>query len=366
MRTTEQLLGVEIPYYVRIDYEGFKAIVDTLGGVVIDVERRMYYEDRAQGLKIDLQRGLQRLNGDQALQYVRYRSDGMGDVSLVDPVQGSLRRQGGAAAQVCAGAGQAALSARHLVNAPELISQLFDAVDTNIPPDVALRLLMLVKDASPQDIATAVLPGEGATVGGASYWVVNRPKAQEVINKLIIRRGDMVRVEVLNGNGIDGTASRVADLLRQQGFEVVAVSNADRFDYATTAVIPRQVDLIQAAEQVAGVIGGQVLSASRGPGHPPFSRCRCDRNSRKGLLDLTWAYPVRERKVLGQLKLTGEQIALTAARAADDKRGSGIVVLDLRDISLMTDYFVIVDASSEAQVRAITEGIQEALQAEGV
>src|SRR5690606_7299726 len=103
-----------------------------------------------------------------------------------------------------------------------------------------------------------------------------------------------------------------------------------------------------------------------GPEHPPFSRCRCDRNSRKGLLDLTWAYPVRERKVLGQLKLTGEQIALTAARAADDKRGSGIVVLDLRDISLMTDYFVIVDASSEAQVRAITEGIQEALEAEGV
>lgn len=81
---------------------------------------------------------------------------------------------------------------------------------------------------------------------------------------------------------------------------------------------------------------------------------------------MTWAYPVRERKVLGQLKLTGEQIALTAARAADDKRGSGIVVLDLRDISLMTDYFVIVDASSEAQVRAITEGIQEALEAEGV
>jgi len=262
VRTVEQLLGVEIPYYVRIDYEGFKAIVDTLGGVVIDVERRMYYEDRAQGLKIDLQRGLQRLNGDQALQYVRYRSDGMGDVSLVDPVQGAYAGRVERQLKFVRALVKQSLSARHLVNAPELISQLLDAVDTNIPPDVALRLLMLVKDASPQDIATAVLPGEGATVGGASYWVVNRPKAQEVINKLIIRRGDMVRVEVLNGNGIDGTASRVADLLRQQGFEVVAVSNADRFDYATTAVIPRQVDLIHAAEQVAGVVGGQVLSAS--------------------------------------------------------------------------------------------------------
>lgn len=78
------------------------------------------------------------------------------------------------------------------------------------------------------------------------------------------------------------------------------------------------------------------------------------------------AYPVDERKVQGQLKLTAEQIALAAARAADDRRGSGIVVLDLRDISLMTDYFVIVDASSETQVRAIAEAIQEELEDQGV
>ena len=88
VRAVEQLLGVDIAYYVRVDYEGFKSIVDTLGGVVIDVERRMFYEDKAQGLRIDLQRGLQRLNGEQALQYVRFRSDGMGDVSLVDPAGG--------------------------------------------------------------------------------------------------------------------------------------------------------------------------------------------------------------------------------------------------------------------------------------
>lgn len=66
------------------------------------------------------------------------------------------------------------------------------------------------------------------------------------------------------------------------------------------------------------------------------------------------------------LKLTAEEIALAAARAASDKRGSGIVVLDLRQISVITDYFVIVDAGTEVQVRAIAEAIQEALVERGV
>src|SRR5690606_13458695 len=71
VRTVEELLGIEIDYYVRIDYEGFETIIDTLGGVVIDVERPMRYVDRAQGLDIDLKPGVQLLNGKQALDYVR-------------------------------------------------------------------------------------------------------------------------------------------------------------------------------------------------------------------------------------------------------------------------------------------------------
>lgn len=66
------------------------------------------------------------------------------------------------------------------------------------------------------------------------------------------------------------------------------------------------------------------------------------------------------------LKISAEEIALEAARAADDKRGMRTVVLDLRGISTVTDYFVIVDAPTEVQVRAITEGIQEKLEERGV
>lgn len=55
-----------------------------------------------------------------------------------------------------------------------------------------------------------------------------------------------------------------------------------------------------------------------------------------------------------------------AALAADDKRGENIAVLDLRGLSLMTDYFVIVDAVSEVQVRAVANGVRESLEEWGV
>lgn len=266
VRTVEQLLGIDIAYYVRVDFEGFKAIVDTLGGVVLDVERRMYYEDNAQGLKIDLQKGLQRLNGEQALQYVRYRSDGMGDVSLVDANRqeyaGRVQRQ----LKFVRAMFQQALSPRNVLNAAELIRQMQKAVRTNMPIDVALVLAAQFRDVGIQELETAILPGAGGVVGGASYWVVNEAKAQEVVNRLILRRRDMVRVEVLNGNGINGTASRVADYLRNQGFEVVAVGNADRFDYPATTVIPRR-GRTASAERVATVLGGRVQNGGlRMPG----------------------------------------------------------------------------------------------------
>ena len=63
---------------------------------------------------------------------------------------------------------------------------------------------------------------------------------------------------------------------------------------------------------------------------------------------------------------TIEERALIAARAADDKRGSNVLILDLRGLSSVTDYFVIVDAQTEVQVRAVTDGVAEALAEHGV
>lgn len=74
----------------------------------------------------------------------------------------------------------------------------------------------------------------------------------------------------------------------------------------------------------------------------------------------------RKKAGILPLKATPEQLALLAAKAADEKRARDIVILDLRGISIVTDYFVIADAETEVQVRAITNGILERLEERGM
>ncbi|RKD21693.1 hypothetical protein BEP19_13740 [Ammoniphilus oxalaticus] len=77
-KTIEEALGIPINYYVMTDFEGFEKVVDELGGVEIEVDKSMKYDDPTDGTHINLQAGLQRLDGDQALGFVRHRKDNRG------------------------------------------------------------------------------------------------------------------------------------------------------------------------------------------------------------------------------------------------------------------------------------------------
>lgn len=77
-KTLEAMLGIPIQHYVEVNFEGFKAVIDELGGVEINVDRKLVYDDPADGTHIYLEPGLQVLNGEQALGYVRHRLDNRG------------------------------------------------------------------------------------------------------------------------------------------------------------------------------------------------------------------------------------------------------------------------------------------------
>src|SRR5690606_33232027 len=78
--TVGNLLDLDIQYYVFVDFQGFINLIDAIGGVEFEVEKNMYYHDPADPeYTIDLKKGLQVLDGDKALQYVRFRYDTLGD-----------------------------------------------------------------------------------------------------------------------------------------------------------------------------------------------------------------------------------------------------------------------------------------------
>jgi LCP family protein required for cell wall assembly len=71
--------GIDVKYYVVTDFQGFERIIDTLGGVTVDVEQGMYHG--AEGIHIDP--GIQRLNGHDALGFVRYRDYPLQDIDRI-------------------------------------------------------------------------------------------------------------------------------------------------------------------------------------------------------------------------------------------------------------------------------------------
>lgn len=185
VRTVSQLLNVDIDHYVVVNYAAFEEVVDALGGVTMVVERPMRYDDFAQGLHIDIKPGLQVLNGEQALHYVRFRADRLGDISLVDPARevydGRVKRQ----LDFVQAVASEALSWKTLPKLPELAPKLFATVRTDISYDRALALLVTLRNVENPTVDVAVLPGTSDVIGGASYWVHDPVRTRSVIDRVI-------------------------------------------------------------------------------------------------------------------------------------------------------------------------------------
>jgi LCP family protein required for cell wall assembly len=74
VRTVSQLLGdIPIDHVVVLSYKSFEKMIDMMGGVEINVEKRMKYDDNWGDLHVDLHPGIQWLNGNEALGFVRFR-----------------------------------------------------------------------------------------------------------------------------------------------------------------------------------------------------------------------------------------------------------------------------------------------------
>ncbi|OUM97771.1 MAG: hypothetical protein BAA04_11195 [Firmicutes bacterium ZCTH02-B6] len=262
VRTVENLLDIDIDHYLVVDFASFARFIDSLGGVEVEIERPMRYDDYAQGLHIDLKPGRQVLTGEQALQYVRFRSDGLGDVALVDPVRevydGRVKRQ----LEFVKLVAQRAMGIEAIPRLPQLVPELIAMVKTDISVDRALALAVSARRLDLDKLQTAVLPGTGMYIGGASYWVHDPPRTQTIVKRLILGE-PVTTAAVLNGSGGAGVAARAAALLRQNGYEVVRVGNApDGFHYERTQVIVNRPGV--SVEHLAQLVGGQILAAGDG------------------------------------------------------------------------------------------------------
>ena len=160
-QTVEEFLGIQINNYVVVDFKGFKGLVDAIGGIDINVEKDMYYEDPYDNLVIDLQQGRQHLDGAKAIQYVRYR-DEEGDI-------GRIKRQQHFMAAIY----EKITSTEILTKVPGLVKELVTMIKTDIPVTDMIKLAKAMNKTMKDEkgLNMAMVPGEPVYIDEISYWV---------------------------------------------------------------------------------------------------------------------------------------------------------------------------------------------------
>lgn len=149
IQTVSKLLDMPIHYYVYTDFQGFMALIDAVGGVRIDVEKNMDYEDAADGHKFDihLKKGEQDMDGKTALQYVRFRHDALSDLSRTERQR-----------KLIAAVTEKLQKTSSLIKLPGIIKSASPYVDTNMKPSDMLKLGKLGLSAKGNGIDSIQLP----------------------------------------------------------------------------------------------------------------------------------------------------------------------------------------------------------------
>lgn len=166
-KTVEELLGIKIDYYLTVNMAGFSKVIDAIGGVDLNVEKRMYYYDPYDegevadnnGL-IDLKPGFQHMDGNTALQYVRFRHDEMGDIGRIE------RQQKFSKALLAQVASPAVIT-----RLPSIINEMSAVVKTDLPLNQMLSLGKIINDAYKRGLNTETVPGRPVYIDNISYWL---------------------------------------------------------------------------------------------------------------------------------------------------------------------------------------------------
>jgi cell envelope-related function transcriptional attenuator common domain len=190
----ENLLGIPIDYTVVVNLNGFIRMVDAIGGVTIDVDKRMKYADPYDdngGLYIDLQPGIQKLNGKAAIEYVRYR-DEEGDIGRVARQQKFLKALL-----------QEFTKPQLITKLPDIVRQFSTAVKTDMPSNEMLKLIPIVSTAAKLGLETEWVSGTPVWIQEVSYWL---PDIKELRTK----------VAQMQGITIDEKYKQAADLLANE------------------------------------------------------------------------------------------------------------------------------------------------------
>ena len=274
---SELLGGINIDRYVRVNVQGVEKLIDALGGVTVNVPKDMKYNDFSQHLYIDLKKGIQHLDGDKAMQFLRYRYDDYGDISRVQRQQMLMRS-----------VVEQTLKPATVVKIPKILSVIQSHLDTNLTVKELMALANFASERDRSNINMMMLPGNfNSGDEKVSYWLPQH----ESINKLMKNhfnlpsnakdydevkdryaaignsvdiRNPRIRIAVQDSTRDQQALQLALDALREAGYKRVFAAKNWQDPLPETRVIAQSGD-DKAAKQIKSILGvGEVVVESTG------------------------------------------------------------------------------------------------------
>jgi len=268
IETVQELTGLPISKYIEIDFDGFKELVDAIGGVTVNVPQTIVdpqagnYDPAA----YKLYAGEQKLNGTQALTFVRSRKFPEGDLQRIKNQQVFLRA-----------VLKESLQIGNAFRVKSIIDAVVDNVTTNFTVGELLQLATDMNGMDQQALETATMPGSPQYINGVSYVIMDEDAFAAMVERM--KRGDpldaakgsgaevmlmpyQVTVDVRNGAGLDGVAADAARRLKRVDFQVTQVGNMNQFVYGETLIVHK--DNENAANLVLEALDAGKVVSSRG------------------------------------------------------------------------------------------------------
>lgn len=278
LEDVRDITGIDVQYYLKVDTEALKVLVDKIGGVYFDVPIDMHYTDKKQDLYIDLKGGYQLLDGDKAEQVVRFRHNSDGSTYPAEYGGEDLGRMKTQRAFLTELLNQT-IEKMDINKVFDFMAIAEEYVETNLDFNVLKDYIPYLFDFDIDNLKTATLPGiaEQASVTGTWIYSVDEEEAEEVINELFhgisneetdgnvidsnsisnseIENDEKIKIEVLNGSGSSSKLSEAVADLEASGFEVVQTGNTSTTN--NTTIINRN-DVSQSKlEKIKELIGNK-------------------------------------------------------------------------------------------------------------
>ncbi|MGB7085162.1 MAG: LCP family protein [Phormidesmis sp.] len=265
---SELMGGIAIDRYMRINVQGVERLIDALGGVEVNVPKDMKYQDDSQHLYINLKAGEQRLDGDKALQFLRFRYDDNGDI-------GRIQRQ----QMMMSALVEQALNPATITRLPKILSVIQSHVDTNLSVEELAALVGYGAQTDRSNVQMLMLPGNFSSYEdyALSYWIPDYPEidrlseryfglADTYASSSIAEQSDpsYLRVAIQDSTDNDVAVQSLINSLYDTGYFNVFLDRSWQEPLQETRIVAQRGD-IESAEGIRQFLGlGKVRVESTG------------------------------------------------------------------------------------------------------